>query len=347
MTGGDLILMARRRAGLTQRELGERVGCRQATIARWERGDRQPSWEDVQGVASACGLQVDAHLASEDRAWWGQIAVALTLSPVERVRRLRPPSATGARGRAGVGADVITVLERLGESEAPAIVIGEVAGALHGWPLALGAGPVEVCPAPDAPRIPAHTGPQSTAAGAAHTAPKTPAAVAAAAETTNSKAPKAAGAPPKTPAAAAAPAATTNSKASEAAGAPRNAGKSKAAGAHTVAKDAAKAPDQTHELPGGGSILAVETPPGTAGFVDLARSAEPLGVGGRTLLVASLLDLLRIADASPGPNAVRQALALRAVLDVRAAKQAAWEADGRGEGEKLAGWLQDMTARFA
>jgi transcriptional regulator with XRE-family HTH domain len=321
MTGGDLILMARRRAGLTQRELAERVGCRQATIARWERGDRQPSYEDVQGVASACGLQVDAHLASEDRAWWVQIATALALSPVERVRRLRPPSATDARGRADVGADVITVLERLGESKAPAIVIGEVAGALHGWPLALGGGPVEVCPATDVPTIPvaarAHTGPRNTAAGAAHTAPKTPAAVAAPAETTNSKTP-------------------------EAPGTPRNAGKSKTAGAHT----AAKVPDQTHELPGGGSIFPTETPPGTAGFADLARNAEPMGVGGRTLLVASLLDLLRIADASPGPNAGRQALALRAVLDVRAAKQAAWEADDRGEEQKLAPFLRFMSETY-
>jgi transcriptional regulator with XRE-family HTH domain len=317
MTGGDLILMARRRAGLTQRELAERVGCRQATIARWERGDRQPSYEDVQGVASACGLQVDAHLASEDRAWWVQIATALALSPVERVRRVRPPSATDARGRAGVGADVITVLECLGESEAPAIVIGEVAGALHGWPLGLGGGPVEVCPVTDdAPTTPA-TGPQTTAAAAAHTVPKPPAAAAAPAETTNSKTP-------------------------EAPGTPRNAGKSKTAGAHT----AAKVPDQTHELPGGGSIFPTETPPGTAGFADLARNAEPMGVGGRTLLVASLLDLLRIADASPGPNAGRQALALRAVLDVRAAKQAAWEADDRGEEQKLAPFLRFMSETY-
>jgi hypothetical protein len=96
-------------------------------------------------------------------------------------------------------------------------------------------------------------------------------------------------------------------------------------------------------------------------------------VGGRTLLVASLLDLLRIADAlMPGPNPShwdldadshqqakrhsksawnqahqrRDALALRAVLDVRAAKQAAWEADDRSDAQKLKGWLKDMTEKY-
>jgi transcriptional regulator with XRE-family HTH domain len=241
MRGGDLVLMARRRAGLTQRELAEGLGCRQATIARWERGDREPAWEDVQAVAEACGLQVDVHLVGEDRGWWGQIAVQLGLAPVERVRRLRAPG----------GADVVPVLESLASSGVPAIVIGEVAGALHGWPLVLGGGAVEVC----------------------------------------------------APAAAAA--------------------------------------DQTHEalgaqLPGDGSVLVTEIPPGTGGFGDLARDAEPIGIGtasrgkgartaepesigagGGTVLVASLLDLLRIADASPaGADGRRHAQAYGAVLDV-------------------------------
>ena len=135
MTGADLILMARRRAGLTQRELAERIECRQATIARWERGDRQASYEDVQAVAQACELQLDAHLAREDRSWWPQIAMQLDHGPLERVRRLTPPGAF----------DAVPVLEALANSGLSTIVLGEVAGALHGWPLVLGGGRVEVC----------------------------------------------------------------------------------------------------------------------------------------------------------------------------------------------------------
>src|SRR5579862_8500936 len=91
MRGGDYILMARRRAGLTQRELADRLGLRQATIARWERGDRQVGFEEVEAVAGACRLHLEAHLVVEDRSWWPQIALQLELDPLDRVRRLTPP----------------------------------------------------------------------------------------------------------------------------------------------------------------------------------------------------------------------------------------------------------------
>lgn len=126
--------MARRRAQLTQRELAERLGCRQATIARWERGDRLPSYEDVQSAVAACGLQLDVHLVTEDRSWWPQVAIQLGDDPLGRVRRLTAPG----------GPDAVAVLEALADTGAPAIVIGELAGAIHGWPLVLG-GTVEVC----------------------------------------------------------------------------------------------------------------------------------------------------------------------------------------------------------
>ncbi len=119
---------------MTQRELAERLGCRQATIARWERGDRLPSYEDAQSAVAACGLQLDVHLVTEDRSWWPKVAIQLGDDPVARVRRL---TALG-------GPDAVAVLEALADTVAPAIVIGELAGALHGWPLVLG-GTVEVC----------------------------------------------------------------------------------------------------------------------------------------------------------------------------------------------------------
>jgi transcriptional regulator with XRE-family HTH domain len=135
MFGGDLILMARRRAHLTQRELAQRIGCRQATIARWERGDRLASYEDVQNAAAACGLALDVHLTREDRSWWPQIAAQLDCEPAQRVRRLTPPG----------GFDAVPVLQALTDPRLPAIVLGEVAGALHGWPLVLDGDAVEIC----------------------------------------------------------------------------------------------------------------------------------------------------------------------------------------------------------
>src|SRR3954451_17945875 len=98
MRGGDVILMARRRAGLTQRDLADRLGCRQATIARWERGDRQASFEDAQAAVGGCALQIDVQLTVEDRSWWPQIATQLDLDPVERVRQLTPPGSEDLAG---------------------------------------------------------------------------------------------------------------------------------------------------------------------------------------------------------------------------------------------------------
>ncbi len=115
-------------------------GCRQATIARWERDDRHPSLEETQAAIRACGFDLAINLVAEDRSWWPQIAVQLERSPVERLRTLTPPGAS----------DLGPALELLSELQAPAVVIGEVAGALHGWPLVLnGTGTVEVCGEPD------------------------------------------------------------------------------------------------------------------------------------------------------------------------------------------------------
>jgi transcriptional regulator with XRE-family HTH domain len=140
MRGGDYVMMARRRAGLTQRQLAERLGLRQATIARWERGDRGVSLDDVELVARACGLQLDAHLLPEDRSWWPQIAMQLELDPLERVRRLTRPGAP----------DISGALSELAGAGVLGLVIGEVAGALHGWPLVLGSPTIEMCGRVDA-----------------------------------------------------------------------------------------------------------------------------------------------------------------------------------------------------
>jgi transcriptional regulator with XRE-family HTH domain len=246
--------MARRRAGLTQRELADRLGCRQATIARWERGDRQASFEDAEAAVSACGLQLDVHLAREDRSWWQQIALQLELEPLERVRRLTPP---------GSG-DLAGMLELLAAAELSAVVVGEVAGALHGWPLVLGVGAVEVC----GPREPI---------GAA------------------------------------------------------------------LAPRIIRSSERGYELDDGGGVVVIEQPSGTAGFGDLARGATEVHIGERALRVAGLLDLLRIADASPGPEARRHALAYRAVLDVQRARAAARGRPTAGAEERLAEWLDRQT----
>lgn len=243
--------MARRRAGLSQRELAGRLGLRQATIARWERGDRQVSVEDVEAVAAACGLQLEVRLAVEDHSWWSQIARQLELDPLDRLKRLTPASSPNLA--AGLG--------ELAAAGHPVVVIGEVAGALQGWPLVLGGAVIEVC---------AENGLLLTDIG-------------------------------------------------------------RRLGRHE------------YGLPSGARLRAVDVPPGTHGFRDLWRGAEPIDVEGGELQVASVLDLLRMADASDRRSAPLEALAYRAVLDVQDARTKAAAPDGRTAAERIEAWLKQQA----
>jgi len=246
MHGGDFVLMARRRAGLTQRELAERLDLRQATIARWERGDRQVSVEDVEAVAAACGLHLEAHLVAEDHSWWSQIALQLELDPVDRLRRLTPAGSP----------DLAAGVEAIAAASAYGVLVGEVAGALQGWPLVLGGEGLELCSDVDD-------------------------------------------------------------------GAPVFADLGPRVGRHR------------YELPGGARLRVVDVSAGTHGFEDLRRGSDLMTTPTGILRVASVVDLLRIADASRSKSAYREALAYQAVLDVIEARRRPRPQDDRSPAEKI------------
>jgi transcriptional regulator with XRE-family HTH domain len=87
MRGGDLIREARRRAGVTQRELAARLGTTQSAIARIERGGTEPSFERVGEALRACGFDLVPRIAPADDADWSVASTNLTLDPDARVRR--------------------------------------------------------------------------------------------------------------------------------------------------------------------------------------------------------------------------------------------------------------------
>jgi transcriptional regulator with XRE-family HTH domain len=100
MISADLIREARLRAGLTQAELGRRVGRPQSSIARWERGAVTPSFETLRELVRACGLELMFRFANYDDSYVPDIERYLELTPKERVeyaatranyyRRIRP-----------------------------------------------------------------------------------------------------------------------------------------------------------------------------------------------------------------------------------------------------------------
>ena len=87
MRAGDLIREARRRAGLTQRELAERLETTQSAIARLERGGTEPSYERVAEAARACGMDLVPQLLRADDADWSVAVMNLMVGPDARVRR--------------------------------------------------------------------------------------------------------------------------------------------------------------------------------------------------------------------------------------------------------------------
>jgi transcriptional regulator with XRE-family HTH domain len=85
MEARELLLTARRRSGLTQRELARRSGVPQPTISRIESAKMSPSLETLEPAILACGME----LALVDRAGQGvddsQIVERLRLSPGDRL----------------------------------------------------------------------------------------------------------------------------------------------------------------------------------------------------------------------------------------------------------------------
>lgn len=83
--GNDLVREARKRAGLTQRELAERAGTTQSAIARLESGRSRPSFDTVIRLVRGCGFDLHVALLEYDDSDWMLALDALRMSPVERL----------------------------------------------------------------------------------------------------------------------------------------------------------------------------------------------------------------------------------------------------------------------
>jgi transcriptional regulator with XRE-family HTH domain len=80
-----ILRTARRRAGLTQRELARRAGVPQPTVSRIEGARMSPTLDTLLPLVGACGMQLtleDVPGSGVDRS---QIRERLRLSPTERL----------------------------------------------------------------------------------------------------------------------------------------------------------------------------------------------------------------------------------------------------------------------
>jgi transcriptional regulator with XRE-family HTH domain len=238
MRSSDLLVAGRRRAGLSQQQLAQRLGRTQSTIARWESGYQRPPLESVVEALHACGLELTVGMARYDDSYESLIAGQLLLDPAERVRRL---------ARRTAGFDPIGILCELAE-DVRFVVIGRVAGAFNGWPIMLGTRALHVVPA-------------------------------------------------------------------------ENSEESVVRATRRLAAEAAGEGEDGSErwvLPSGAELHVTAAPPGTRGYSDLAKDAQSVEIApGVSVKVASLIDLIRIAEASTGRDARTFVPALWATLEMR------------------------------
>lgn len=95
----NLVREARKRAGLTQAELGYRAGVPQSTIARIESGARIPSTDMVERLARAAGFEVRARLGEPDPETGSLFSRTLHRTPAERLADATRAARFVLRGR--------------------------------------------------------------------------------------------------------------------------------------------------------------------------------------------------------------------------------------------------------
>lgn len=89
-----MIREARRRAGLTQAGLARRLGTRQPVVARWESGDRSPSFDAVKRAVRACGFELHLQIAIPDPQAEAVLSRWRRMTPKERLERNQEMLAT-------------------------------------------------------------------------------------------------------------------------------------------------------------------------------------------------------------------------------------------------------------
>lgn len=85
MRAGDLIYLARARAGMTQAELGERASVAQNAVSRIERGQIDPGFATVVALVRACGFEPQISFAAHDSSYVRDVRRRLALTPRERL----------------------------------------------------------------------------------------------------------------------------------------------------------------------------------------------------------------------------------------------------------------------
>ena len=85
-TLGQFVREARRRAGLSQRDLAAKVGISQPHVGRIESGSVDAPYALVRRLIRACGFDLEIRLVERDDSTWTVARTQAAMSVDERVR---------------------------------------------------------------------------------------------------------------------------------------------------------------------------------------------------------------------------------------------------------------------
>jgi transcriptional regulator with XRE-family HTH domain len=103
MDGGQFVREARRRAGMTQRQLAARAGVSQPLVARIEGGTVDPPFERLLELVRACGFDLEIHVVPLDEDAWTLVEQGAAATPDERLARMLAGVELLEAGREGAG----------------------------------------------------------------------------------------------------------------------------------------------------------------------------------------------------------------------------------------------------
>jgi transcriptional regulator with XRE-family HTH domain len=101
VNGGQFVREARRRSGLTQRQLALRAGVTQPTIARIESGQTSASFERIVALVRAAGFDLDVRVVPLDEDLAAMAERNLRRTPDERLDTLLAAMDLYGSGRQG------------------------------------------------------------------------------------------------------------------------------------------------------------------------------------------------------------------------------------------------------
>jgi len=64
----DALITMRKKSGLTQEEVAQKLGTQKSNISRLEKGSSNPSWKTLQNYADACGFEISMKLKNRGLA---------------------------------------------------------------------------------------------------------------------------------------------------------------------------------------------------------------------------------------------------------------------------------------